>query len=143
MPLSRSFARQLRAMLPLVALFAVGAASTAHQATPGITFKIRTQLRNNRVPAKQKPDSVAIKRREAEAAARAAADIDVGGDLAAPQTRGAPTGGNNILMMTGSFIKGMGRMDVQGVVGNPELAATQAALFTDTSSTVIDDVEKS
>jgi hypothetical protein len=31
---------------------------------------------------------------------------------------------------------------VQGVIGNPELQSTQWALFTDTSSTVVDDVRK-
>jgi hypothetical protein len=136
-----------RIVLPLAALVLIDATTSAAQTKPGIAFKIRTQLRNNRVPERSRPDSVRIKRQAAEAAARAAADVDVGGDAPPTSGRGGPggggnTGANNVLQMNGSFIKGMGRMDVQGVIGSPELTATQSALFTDTSSTVIDDVEK-
>lgn len=148
MLLSRRPSRLARAILPLAAIVLVGVGASSRQAVPGITFKIRTQLRNHPVPEKSRPDSVRIKRLAAEAAARAA-DVDVGGAGAggdAPPNGGrgnAPrTGVNNVLTMNASFIKGRGRMDVQGVIGSPELQATQSALFTDTSSTVIDDVQK-
>jgi hypothetical protein len=45
-------------------------------------------------------------------------------------------------MMNGTFVKGYGRMDVQGVIGCPELTATEAAVFTDTSSMIMDENEK-
>lgn len=143
--MSRARRSILRTVLPLVALVALAGVATA-QPVPGITFKIRTQLRNNPEPTKSRPDSVRIKRVAAEQAARAA-DIDVGTDVAAAgggrgATGGGRGGANNVLNMNGSFIKGMGRMDVQGVIGSPELQATQSALFTDTSTTIIDDVEK-
>jgi hypothetical protein len=110
---------------------------------PGITFKIRTQLRNHAVPEKSKPDSVRIKRLAAEAAARASDDVAVGADAPIPGRGVGGTGdANNVLMMTGAFISGLGRMDVQGVIGSTELTATQSALFTDTTSTVVDEAQK-
>jgi hypothetical protein len=131
--------------LRLAASFLIaGASLLSAQTQPGITFKVRTQLRNHPVPEKSRPDSVRLKRLEAEAAARAD-DINTSGDV--QQTgrgagRGAGnTGTNRILMMNGSAIRGNHRMDVQGVVGQPELTATQWALFTDTTTTVIDDVQ--
>src|SRR3982750_3843804 len=117
----------------------VAAASIAGaQTQPGITFKIRTQLRNHPVPEKSRPDSVRLKRLAAEAAARAD-DINTSGD-APPNGRGnGPAGGgaagtNRQMNMTGTAIKGNHRMDVVGVIGQPELTATQWALFTDTTS---------
>ena len=121
------------------------------QNVPGLTFKIRTQLRNHPSPEKSKPDSVRIKRQEAAAAARAADDIAVGdappaGARVAQAPQGGcqrqPGGANNVLMMNGFFVKGYGRMDVQGVIGCPELTATQVAVFTDTSSMIMDESEK-
>jgi hypothetical protein len=120
-------------------------ASVASAQQPGLTFKIRTQLRNHPVPEKSRPDSVRIRRLAAEAMARNA-DIDTNGDAPPTGGRGNTGGGNagtnRVLMMNGSAIKGNHRMDVQGVIGAPELTATQWALFTDTSTTVIDDVQK-
>ena len=128
------------ALLLIAALPAIAAG----QAKPGLTFKVRTQLRNHPVPEKSKPDSVRIRRLALEAAARAA-DIDVNAE---PPTGGRGNGGggntgtNNVLQMNGQAIRGWQRMDVQGVIGRPELESTQWALFTDTSSTVVDDVQK-
>jgi hypothetical protein len=111
---------------------------------PGITFKMRTQLKNHPVPEKSKPDSVAIKRRLAEQAARAD-DINTSGDAPPTGLRanggGGNTGTNRVIMMNGSAVKGNHRLDVQGVIGDPELTASQWALFTDTTTTVIDDVQ--
>jgi hypothetical protein len=133
--------------LRLAASFLVaGASLLSAQTQPGITFKIRTQLRNHPVPEKARPDSVRLRRLEMEASLRAD-DINSNGDTPPNGGRGAGRGGggntgtNRILMMNGSAIKGNHRMDVQGVVGQPELAATQWALFTDTTTTVIDDVQ--
>lgn len=123
----------------------VAAASVASaQAQPGISFKVRTQLRNHPVPEKSKPDSARIRRLEMAAAARAA-DISTNGD--APPTGGRGNGGgtgvNRVMMMTGSAVKGNHRMDVTGIIGDgqTELTASQWALFTDTTTTVIDDVQ--
>ena len=134
----------MRLRIALSLLVAATSVATA-QTQPGITFKIRTQLRNHQNVEKSRPDSVRIKRLAAEAAARAA-DITTdepptGGRGGAP---GANPGGgaNNVLQMNGTAVKGFHRLDVQGVIGNPELQATQWALFTDTSTTVIDDVQK-
>ena len=128
-----------------VALSLIAAASIASaQTQPGLTFKVRTQLRNHPVPEKSKPDSVRIRRLEMAAAARAT-DISTSGDAPAQPGRGGGgnTGVNRIMMMTGSAVKGNHRMDVTGIVGDgqTELTATQWALFTDTSTTVIDDVQ--
>jgi hypothetical protein len=118
------------------------------QTQPGLTFTIRTQLRNHQNVEKSRPDSVRIKRLAAEAAARAD-DITTGGDTPPGGGRagggngaGGGAGTNNVLNMTGTAIKGWQRMDVKGVIGNPELQATQWALFTDTSSTVVEEVQK-
>src|SRR3954462_11833660 len=113
----------MRIRIAIAGLVAAASVASA-QTQPGITFKIRTQLRNHPVPEKSKPDSVRIKRLEAAAAARAADDIAVG-DAPPAGGRGNPAGGrgagvNNVLMMNGFFIKGFGRMDVQGVIGTPE-----------------------
>ena len=130
--------------LSALALSLVVAGTAAAQTQPGITFKIRTELKNHPVPEKSRPDSVRLKRLAAEAMARNA-DIDTNAD--APPTGGrasaggGATGTQRRLMMTGSAIKGHHRMDVTGVIGQPELTATQWALFTDTSTTVIDDVQ--
>lgn len=130
----------------LVASFATATLGTA-QTPDGITFKIRTQLRNRPVPEKSRPDSVRLKRLAAEAAARAT-DISTSGDEPPAGVRGGgnqgnpAAGTNRVLMMNGTAVKGWHRMDVQGVIGTPELTATQWALFTDTSSTVVDDVQK-
>ena len=132
----------MRFRLALASLTVAASVATAQQ--PGITFKIRTQLRNHPVPEKSRPDSVRIRRLAAEAMARNA-DIDTNGDT--PPTGGRANAGggnagtNRVLMMNGTAIKGNHRMDVQGVVGDPELTASQWALFTDTSTTVIDDVQ--
>jgi hypothetical protein len=130
-----------------VSLIVAAASIASAQTQPGITFKIRTQLRNNQNVEKSRPDSVRIKRLAAEAAARDA-DINTnadapptGGRGAAPGGGGAGGGANNVLTMNGTAIKGFHRLDVQGVIGNPELQSTQWALFTDTSTTVIDDVQ--
>lgn len=133
---------RLRLAVSLVAV----AASLAHAQTPdGLAFKIRTQLRNHQNVEKSRPDSVRLKRLAAEAMARNA-DIDTNGDIPLTGGRagaGNPGGGTNrVLMMNGTAVRGWHRMDVQGVIGTPELTATQWALFTDTSSTVIDDVQK-
>jgi hypothetical protein len=129
----------LCALAATALVFATAASRIAP--APGITFKIRTQLRNHPVPEKSKPDSVRIKRLAAAAAARAddpsAADAPASG-----RPNAAATGTNNVLMMSGSFVKGLGRMDVQGVIGTPELTATEAAVFTDTSSMIMDDTQK-
>ena len=125
-----------------------GVAASSIPSGPGITFKIRTQLKNHRVPEKSKPDSVRIKRLAAEAAARSADDIVVGGDAGGggggrpggPGTGAA--GQNNVLTMNGAFVKGAGRFDVVGVIGRVELQPTEAAIITDTSTTIIDDVQK-
>jgi hypothetical protein len=126
-----------------LSLVAAAASIASAQTQPGLTFKVRTQLRNHPVPEKSRPDSVRLRRLAAEAMARNA-DIDTNAD--APPTggrgnAGGGTGTNRILMMKGSAVKGNHRMDVQGVVGDPELTASQWALFTDTSSTVVDDVQ--
>lgn len=130
-------------LIPLLVLLAASAA--AAQTQPGLTFKVRTQLRNHQNVEKSRPDSVRLRRLAAEAAARAS-DVDNGNDTppaAGRANAGAPgAGANNVLQMNGSAIRGFHRLDVQGVIGNPELQATQWALFTDTSSTVIDDVRK-
>jgi hypothetical protein len=127
----------------VLALLAVSASLASAQTQPGITFKVRTELRNRPNAEKSRPDSVRLKRLAAEAAARAS-DIDTNAD--APPTGGRGAGGNTgthrVLMMTGSAIKGNHRMDVKGVIGTPELTATQWALFTDTTTTVIDDVQR-
>jgi hypothetical protein len=141
----RPYARRfVSAVLPLALVAGVAASRIQPAPAPGITFKIRTELRNHPVPEKSKPDTVRAKRLAAIAAARSD-DITVGGDAPPVAGRGNGAGNNGIfrrLMMNGSFIKGMGRMDVQGVIGTPELTATQSALFTDTSSTIIDDTQK-
>jgi hypothetical protein len=135
------------ALLCAMILPAIGSAQTV----PGLSFKIRTQLKNHPVPEKSKPDSVRIRRLAAAAEARANADISVGD--APPAARAAqqatqggcqrqPGGANNVLMMDGAFTKGFGRMDVKGVIGCPELTATQVAVFTDTSSMIMDESEK-
>ena len=127
-----------------VSLLIAGGSVLSAQSQPGLSFKIRTQLRNHPVPEKSKPDSVRIRRLEMAAAARAA-DISTSGDAPAGPGRGngGNTGVNRIMMMTGSAIKGNHRMDVKGIVGDgqTELTATQWALFTDTTTTVIDDVQ--
>src|SRR5687768_7685956 len=82
----------------------VAAASIASaQAQTGLTFKVRTQLRNNPVPEKARPDSVRIKRQIAEQMARNA-DIDTNADTPPTGGRGAGgnTGTNRVLMMNGS-----------------------------------------
>jgi hypothetical protein len=126
-------------------LIAAATSVAAAQTQPGLTFKVRTQLRNHPVPEKSKPDSARIRRLEMAAAARAA-DISTSGD--APPAGGRANGGGNtgvnrIMMMTGSAVKGNHRMDVTGIVGDgqTELTASQWALFTDTTTTVIDDVQ--
>jgi hypothetical protein len=153
-------ARPLRALVPL-ALVVIAVAASSYRAGPGITFKIKTQLRNHPVPEKSHPDSVAIKRRAAAAAARAdsiaavsgAGSGDVAGGGGAPPGRGgAGAGGpgcrladgttNNVMTMNAAFVKGSGRFDVAGVVGCPELRATQSAIITDTSTLFVDDVQK-
>jgi hypothetical protein len=128
----------------MVLLVATTAASG--QTQPGLTFKVRTQLKNHPVPEKSKPDSVRIRRLALAAEARANADINTSGD--APPTGGRGNGGggtgvNRVMMMTGKAVKGNHRMDVTGIVGDgqTELTATQWALFTDTTTTVIDDVQ--
>jgi hypothetical protein len=134
----------MRLRIALSLLVAATSVASA-QTQPGITFKIRTQLRNHQNVEKSRPDSVRLKRLAAEAAARAA---DITTDEPPTGGRGAnpnanPGGGaNNVLQMNGTATKGFHRLDVQGVIGNPELQATQWALFTDTSTTVIDDVQK-
>jgi hypothetical protein len=123
--------------------FLLAASVAGAQTQPGITFKMRTQLKNHPVPEKSKPDSVAIKRRLAEQAARAD-DINTSGDAPPGGGRangGGNTGTNRVIMMNGSAVKGNHRLDVQGVIGDPELTASQWALFTDTTTTVIDDVQ--
>jgi hypothetical protein len=136
-----SHSKALSALAASAALVFMIAASRIAP-VPGITFKIRTQLRNHPVPEKSKPDSVRIKRLAAAAAARADADPTAIDAPAAGRVNAPSTGTNNVLMMSGSFVKGMGRMDVQGVIGTPELTATEAALFTDTSSMIMDDTQK-
>jgi hypothetical protein len=132
----------MRALRHAVVLAVAAVATASAQSQPGLTFKIRTQLRNHPVPEKSKPDSVRIRRLAAAAAAREA-DINTSGDAPPAGGRGnASAGGagtNNVLQMDGSAIKGAHRMDVRGIIGRPELAATEYALFTDTTSTVIDD----
>jgi hypothetical protein len=133
----------MRAVRLALLLTATATAAATAQTQPGLTFKIRTQLRNHPVPEKSKPDSVLIRRLAAAAAARAD-DINTSGDAPPAGGRGnAPAGGgtgtNNVLQMDGSAIKGAHRMDVRGIIGRPELQATEYALFTDTTSTVIDD----
>jgi hypothetical protein len=132
--------------LAFVALVVLPATVSSAQTVPGITFKIRTRLQNHQVPEKSKPDSVRIKRLAAEAAARSTDDIVVGGDAPPTGGRGNGRGGggpvNRQLNMTGTFIKGMGRMDVQGVIGTPELTATETAVFTDTNSMIMDENAK-
>lgn len=131
----------MRIRIVLTLLVATATIASA-QASAGITFKIRTQLRNRPVPEKARPDSVRLRRLAAEAAARAT-DISTSGDETPVSGRapGNPGGGTNrVLMMHGTAVKGWHRMNVQGVIGDPELSATQWALFTDTSSTVVDDV---
>lgn len=128
----------------LLSLAAIASVASA-QTQPGLTFKVRTQLRNHPVPEKSKPDSARIRRLEMAAAARAA-DISTSGDAPPAGGRangGANTGVNRIMMMTGSAVKGNHRMDVTGIVGDgqTELTASQWALFTDTTTTVIDDVQ--
>jgi hypothetical protein len=127
-----------------VSLLVAGASVLSAQSQPGLSFKIRTQLRNHPVPEKSKPDSARIRRLEMAAAARAA-DISTSSDAPVGPGRGngGNTGVNRIMMMTGSAIKGNHRMDVKGIVGDgqTELTATQWALFTDTTTTVIDDVQ--
>jgi hypothetical protein len=130
---------RIRVALSLIAFASIASAQTQ----PGLTFKVRTQLRNHQVPEKSKPDSVRIRRLEMAAAARAA-DISTSGDTPQPgRGGGGNTGVNRIMMMTGSAVKGNHRMDVTGIVGDgqTELTATQWALFTDTTTTVIDDVQ--
>jgi hypothetical protein len=133
--------RLLTAVLATIAILATPAIA---QTQPGLTFKIRTQLRNHQNVEKSRPDSVRLKRLAAEADARAL-NVDDNIAAGAPQRGrggGANTGANNVLQMIGTAIRGWQRMDVQGVIGNPELQSTQWALFTDTSSTVVDDVRK-
>ena len=76
-------------LLFLVAASVAGPSTSSGQGStqPGITFKMRTQLKNHPVPEKAKPDSVAIKRREAIAAARAD-DISTSGDAPPGPGRG-------------------------------------------------------
>src|ERR1044072_8746378 len=122
----------------LTLAFAVLPIALGAQTVPGITFKICTQLKTPPNPDKAKPDSVRIKRLEAAAAARANDDVGGGGSGDAPpvarpaqaaQSCRTPSGGaNNVLMMNGAFVKGYGRMDVKGVIGCPELTATQVAV---------------
>jgi len=125
---------------------AIATSVASAQTQSGITFKVRTQLRNHPVPEKSKPDSARIRRLEMAAAARAA-DISTSGDAPPAGGRGNGAGGNTgvnrIMMMTGSAVKGNHRMDVTGIVGDgqTELTASQWALFTDTTTTVIDDVQ--
>lgn len=141
---SRPFAHRALAVLLPFALLAGIAASGSHS-VPGITFKVRTQLKNHPNPEKSHPDSVRLKRLAAEAAARSADDIVVGGDAAGGGRPGGPpgqVGQNNVLTMNAAFIKGAGRFDVVGVIGRVELQATEAAIITDTSTTIIDDVQK-
>ncbi len=131
---------RLRIALSLVAFASVASAQTQ----PGLTFKVRTQLRNHPVPEKSRPDSVRIRRLQLAAEARANADISTSGDAPAANGRGGGNTGTNISMvMKGSAVKGNHRMEVTGIVGDgrTELTATQWALFTDTSTTVIDDVQ--
>ena len=132
---------RIRIALSLLALASVAGAQTQ----PGLTFKIRTQLRNHPVPEKSKPDSVRIRRLQLAAEARANADISTSGDAPVNPGRGGGgnTGTNISMMMKGSAVKGNHRMDVTGIVGDgrTELTATQWALFTDTTTTVIDDVQ--
>jgi len=146
---SSNVAARLRASVIALALVVIGVAASNMSPVPGITFKVRTQLRNHRNAEKSKPDSVRIKRLAAEAAARSADDIAVGGDVGAggggrpgAAGGGGGAGQNNVLTMNGSFIKGAGRFDVAGVIGNVELQATEAAIITDTSTTIVDDVQK-
>jgi hypothetical protein len=131
---------RIRIALSLLAVASIAGAQTQ----PGITFKMRTQLKNHPVPEKAKPDSVAIKRREAILAARAD-DISTSGDAPAAGrgNGGANNGVNRVMMMTGSAMKGNHRVDVAGLIGEggTELTATQWALFSDTSTTVIDDTQ--
>src|SRR3954469_2432243 len=133
--------RALRLAFALAVTVTATATATATAQQPGLNFKVRTQLRNHPVPEKSKPDSVRIKRLAAEAAARAD-DINTSGDAPATGGRGnapaAGTGTNNVLQMNGSAIKGAHRMDVQGIVGRPELQATEYALFTDSTSQIVD-----
>ena len=130
-----------------IALSLIAAASSiaAGQTEPGLTFKVRTQLRNHPVPEKSKPDSVRIRRLEMAAAARAT-DINTNGDPPPQPGRGGGGGGtgvNRVMNMKGAAVKGNHRLDVTGIVGDggTELSATQWALFTDTTTTVIDDVQ--
>jgi hypothetical protein len=125
-----------------LAVLMAGASHLEAQTQPGMTFKIRTQLRNHQNVEKSRPDSVRLRRLAAEAAARATdintnADAPPGGGRAGGNAGGA----NNVLQMNGSAIRGNHRLDVQGVIGNPELESSQWALFTDTTTTVIDDVQ--
>jgi hypothetical protein len=132
---------RIRFALSLLAVATVASAQTQ----PGLTFKVRTQLRNHPVPEKSKPDSVRIRRLQLAAEARANADINTSGDAPANAGRGGGgnTGTNISMVMKGSAMKGNHRMEVTGIVGDgrTELTATQWALFTDTTTTVIDDVE--
>jgi hypothetical protein len=134
---------QMRIRIALSLLAAASVASA--QTQPGVTFKVRTQLRNHPVPEKSKPDSVRIRRLEMAAAARANADVNTSGDAPPAPGRGGGgnTGTNISMVMKGSAIKGNHRMDVTGIVGDgrTELTATQWALFTDTTTTVVDDVQ--
>ena len=134
---------RIRIALSLLAITSLAGAQTQ----PGLTFKMRTQLKNHPVPEKSKPDTVAIKRREAMLAARAD-DINTSGDAPGPgrgNGGGGNTGTNRQIIMAGSAIKGNHRVDVTGLIGEgqgAELSATQWALFTDTSTTVIDDAQR-
>src|SRR3954462_7257425 len=103
----------MRIRIAIAGLVAAASVASA-QTQPGITFKIRTRLQNHQVPEKSRPDSVRLKRLAAEAAARPGDDIVVVGDAppAAGRGNGAGRGGpvNRQLNMTGTFIKGLGRM---------------------------------
>src|ERR1043165_7223534 len=116
--------------IPAAALAAalLAGSSASAQMVPGLTFRIRTQLRNHPAPEKSRVDSVRLKRLAMEAAARSDDIMDT--PVARPQGGG---GANNVLTMNGFFIKGAGRFDVLGVIGNVELQATQSAIITDTS----------
>ena len=100
-----------------LSLLAAASAVASAQTQPGLTFKVRTQLRNHQVPEKAKPDSVRIRRLEMAAAARASADINTSGDAPQPNGRagGGNTGVNRIMMMSGQAIKGNHRLDVTGL----------------------------
>src|SRR4051812_39143376 len=65
------------ALAPVAALLVFGVVGARSFATPGITFKIRTELKNRGNLEKSKPDSVRAARNAAAAAARTD-DIAVG-----------------------------------------------------------------